>query len=159
MFAHAPASTVRARHDRSRVNHELNAITDRQMEYSEEFLRLAEQGDAKAQYNHGVMYRKGHRVPKNDAEAVKWYRKAAEQGYVDAQYNLGFMYHTGEGVPHDYAKAYMWWSLAKALGDKNVVNNLDVIKNEMTPTQIAIAQALASEWWEKHNKPLAILAR
>ena len=151
MLADAPISTVRAWYDRSCVSHELNTMTDRQMEPFEELLRLAERGDAKAQYNLGVMYRKGHGVPKNDAEAVKWYRKAAEQGYVDAQYNLGFMYHTGEGVPYDYAKAYMWWSLAKALGDKNVVNNLDIIKNEMTPTQIGIAQALASEWWEKHN--------
>jgi TPR repeat protein len=151
MFAYAPTSTVRARHDRSRVSHELNTITDRQMEHSEELLRLAEQGDAKAQYNLGVMYRKGHGVPKNDAEAVNWYRKAAEQGYVDAQYNLGFMYHTGEGVPYDYAKAYMWWSLAKALGDNNVENNLDMIKEEMTRAEIAKAQALAAEWWEKHN--------
>jgi len=34
------------------------------------------------------MYRKGKGVPKNKAEAVKWYRKAAEQGDADAQYWL-----------------------------------------------------------------------
>ena len=34
----------------------------------------------------------GEGVPKNDAEAVTWYRKAAEQGYANAQFNLGYMY-------------------------------------------------------------------
>lgn len=151
MFVDAPISTVRARHDRSRLNHELNRMTDRKIEHFEELLRLAEQGDTKAQYNLGVMYRKGHGIPKNDAEAVKWYRKAAEQSYVDAQYNLGLMYYNGVGVPYDYVKAYMWWSFAKALGDKDVAKNLDIVQKQMTPAQIAEAQALASQWWEKHN--------
>jgi len=34
----------------------------------------AEQGDADAQYNLGIMYRNGNGVPENDAEAVSWYR-------------------------------------------------------------------------------------
>jgi len=51
-------------------------------------LKLAEQGDAKAQYNLGIRYDKGRGVPENDAEAVKWWRKAAEQGHEDAQWYL-----------------------------------------------------------------------
>ncbi len=39
---------------------------------------LAEQGDAGAQYNLGLMYREGQGVSQDDAEAAKWYRKAAE---------------------------------------------------------------------------------
>ena len=64
---------------------------------------LAEQGDAQAQYNLGIMYDNGQGVPQDDAEAVKWYRKAAEQGIAKAQYNLGVMYANGRGVPQDYA--------------------------------------------------------
>lgn len=45
-----------------------------------EWMPLAEQGDATAQNNLGVMYEYGLGVPKDDAEAVKWYRMAAEQG-------------------------------------------------------------------------------
>ncbi len=41
---------------------------------------LAKQGDANAQNNLGFMYYKGHGVPQDYAEAVKWFRKAAEQG-------------------------------------------------------------------------------
>ncbi len=55
----------------------------------DETMAAANQGDAYAQYNLGVMYANGDGVPENDAEAVKWYRKAADQGYAVAQYNLG----------------------------------------------------------------------
>ena len=44
----------------------------------EETKLKAEQGDADAQFNLGVMYRKGEGVPENSAEAVNWYRLAAE---------------------------------------------------------------------------------
>ncbi len=54
-----------------------------------EWKPLAEQGNAGAQFNLGVMYYKGRGVPQDYAEAVKWYRKAAEQGNAGAQFNLG----------------------------------------------------------------------
>ena len=40
----------------------------------------AEQGDAQAQNNLGLMYDAGQGVPQVNAEALKWYRLAAEQG-------------------------------------------------------------------------------
>ena len=42
--------------------------------------RLAEQGDATAQFNLGVSYGNGEGVLKDDAEAVRWFRLAADQG-------------------------------------------------------------------------------
>ena len=56
-------------------------------------LQLAEQGNADAQYNLGVMYDNGQGVRQDYAEAARWYRKAAEQGNAKAQYNLGSMYY------------------------------------------------------------------
>jgi len=41
-----------------------------------------------AQFNLGVMYEFGEGVPKNNAEAIKWFRKAAEQGDGDAKKRL-----------------------------------------------------------------------
>ena len=73
-----------------------------------EFLPLAEQGDAAAQNNLGVMYDNGEGVPQDDAEAVRWYRKAAEHGNATAQYNLGDRYRLGLGVPQD--DAVQWYS-------------------------------------------------
>jgi TPR repeat protein len=84
----------------------------------EETKRLAEQGEAYAQYNLGVMYANGEGVPENDAEAVRWYRLAAEQGHAIGQYNLGLMYAEGEGVPQNNVRAYVWWSVAAAQGDE-----------------------------------------
>ena len=72
------------------------------------YRRAAEQGDARAQYNLGGMYREGRGVPPDAAGAVAWYRRAAEQGHVRAQYNLGGMYAEGLGVPPDAVEAFMW---------------------------------------------------
>ncbi len=66
---------------------------------------LANQGNATAQSNLGLMYDLGQGVPQDYAQAVKWYRLAAEQGNASAQSNLGFMYANGQGVPQDYAQA------------------------------------------------------
>jgi len=49
---------------------------------------LAEQEDAAAQYNLGLMHRQGLGVPQDDKTAVKWYRLAAEQGNAYAQQKL-----------------------------------------------------------------------
>ncbi len=38
------------------------------------FRQLAEQGNAKAQYNLGIMYSNGQGVPKDYGEGLKWYR-------------------------------------------------------------------------------------
>ena len=69
---------------------------------------LADQGNAGAQTNLGVMYSQGQGVPQDYAAAVTWFRKAADQGFVDAQLKLGLMYSDGLGVPQDYAAAVTW---------------------------------------------------
>ena len=53
----------------------------------DETMALAKQGEAYAQYNLGLIYFKGEGVPKNDTEAVKWFRKAADQGH-DSLYEV-----------------------------------------------------------------------
>jgi TPR repeat protein len=78
----------------------------------EDVLLCAEQGDARAQYNLGLMYAEGEGVPEDDVEAVRWYRLATEQGDAVAQNNLGVMYATGAGVPEDDAESVRWYRLA-----------------------------------------------
>ena len=113
---------------------------------------LAEQGDAKAQYNLGVLDAKGRGVPQNYAKAVKWFYKAAEQGYAKAQYNLGVMYKKGLGVTKDYAQAHMWFHLAAIRGNANAIKSLDSLSKLMTAAQIAKAQKLADDWVATHPK-------
>lgn len=47
--------------------------------------KVAEQGDAEAQFNLGKCYYHGDGVNRDLKEAVYWFRKAAEQGHVKAQ--------------------------------------------------------------------------
>ena len=82
----------------------------------EDIRKAAENGDAEAQYNLGLMYNNGDGVQQDYAEALKWYHKAAEQGNADAQYNIGDMYHDGEGVSRDYAEAAKWYHKAAKQG-------------------------------------------
>ena len=90
----------------------------------QEWLPLAEQGDAEAQFNLGFFYDSGNGVLQDYAEAVKWYRLAAEQGYAKAQLNLGRMYGNGNGALQDYAEAFKWYRLAAEQGQANAQNNL-----------------------------------
>ena len=81
-----------------------------------EWRPLAEQGDASAQSNLGVMYANGQGVTQDYGEAVKWYRKAVVQGDADAQYNLGVSYDKGQGVAQDDAEAVKWYRKAADQG-------------------------------------------
>jgi TPR repeat protein len=64
----------------------------------EQFRFLAEQGYADAQYRLGSMYAMGMGgvVPKDDLEAVKWFKKAAIQQHVQARSQLGVLYANGQ---------------------------------------------------------------
>jgi TPR repeat protein len=93
----------------------------------EEWLPLAELGDAEAQYNLGVMYDEGAGVDRDLPLAAQWYRRAAEQGFIDAQTNLGMMYLAGQGVPQDRAEARDWLQKAAAQGDAEAAELLDQI--------------------------------
>ncbi|MFO7989486.1 MAG: tetratricopeptide repeat protein [Thermodesulfobacteriota bacterium] len=110
----------------------------------EDVVKMAEQGDAAAQYKLGEIYAKGYEddVPQDYKKAAYWYKKAAEQGYADAQHNLGFMYAEGQGVTQDLKLAYVWSSLAAAQGKGT--NNRDVVAKMLTPQQLSEAQDQAA---------------
>jgi TPR repeat protein/serine/threonine protein kinase len=77
---------------------------------------LAETGSAEAQNYVGVMYRTGQGIPKDDAQALAWYRKAADQGLALAQSNIGAIYALGRGVPKDDNQAVIWYRRAADQG-------------------------------------------
>jgi hypothetical protein len=89
-----------------------------------DLLKRAEQGDAEAQDQLGVMYDKGEGVPKDAAKAVEWYQKAAAQGNAWAQVHLGWAYESGGGVAKDDAKAVEWYHKAAVLGQTNAESAL-----------------------------------
>jgi len=66
----------------------------------EEWLPLAEGGNAIAQHNLGEIYLRGKGVPQDEVEALKWYHVAAEQGDAEAQFALGsyYLFYTNPAV-------------------------------------------------------------
>ncbi|MGB9197426.1 MAG: GAF domain-containing protein [Terriglobales bacterium] len=114
--------------------------------------KLAEQGDADAEWQLGILYHNGDGVPKDDAIAVQWFERAAEQGYVNAQSTLGAYYEAGRGVPQDFSKAYTWSVLALAQGDENSKFRLQDLAARMTQPQVSAARQQAEVWLRAHNQ-------
>jgi len=71
---------------------------------------LAEQGDANAQFNLGLMYHSGLQVPFNEKKAVYWYKRAAEGGNELAQEYLAIGYQEGWfGLQRNTEKSRFWY--------------------------------------------------
>jgi hypothetical protein len=74
---------------------------------------LASAGDPEVQFMLGEVYdttfAPADDVPKDNAEAAKWYRLAAEQGHAHAQRRLTRLYALGMGVPKSYFRALAWF--------------------------------------------------
>jgi hypothetical protein len=86
---------------------------------------LAEQGDARAQFDLGSIISP---FAQGDwAEALKWWRKAADQGYAPAQYAIGFLYCQAWGVPQDYVEALKWFRKAAEQGYASGLHGLGTL--------------------------------
>lgn len=112
---------------------------------------LAEQGNATAQFNLGLMYFNGTGVAQDDQAAVKWFRLAAEQNDAFAQFALGNMYYMGRGVEQNFVASYALGNLAAA----NVPGSFtqpaqmrDAAAEKLNPQQIQAGQALTREMRE-----------
>lgn len=114
-----------------------------------ELQRLANQGDADAQWQMGIRCHAS--TPPDDAQAMQWFERAADQGYVAAQATLGAYYWAGRGVPSDLSKAYMWSAIAFAGGDQNSKIRLEGLASQMTRAQISAARQQADAWIHQHN--------
>ena len=58
--------------------------------------RLADEGDAHAQFKLGLMFGFGRGMTRDNNAAAKWFKAAAKQGYFKAQYNYGVMNYRPE---------------------------------------------------------------
>jgi putative methionine-R-sulfoxide reductase with GAF domain len=117
----------------------------------ESIRKLAEQGDATAQFSMGARYATGEDVPQDYSEAVRWFSMAAQQGHVVSQATLGAYYWAGRGVPPDLVKAYFWSVLAQAGGDEASKYRVSALASRMTHAQVAAAQQQANYWIKEHQ--------
>ncbi len=88
---------------------------------------LANNGDARALFNIGVMYDEGRGVAQSRNDAVVWWEKAAEAGNPHAKHNLGLAYLTGDGVEQNYDLAISW--LGEAAGQGLIRSQYSLGKN------------------------------
>jgi TPR repeat protein/CHAT domain-containing protein len=95
----------------------------------------------------GTVYQFGLGVPKNLAEAVKWYRGAADLGSANARLSLAGLYFSGEGVPQDYGEAVKWFRKAADQGSAVAQEALGV--RYFLGQGVARDAAEAAKWFRK----------
>lgn len=114
--------------------------------YSEELLRKAEDGDAKAQYNLGLCY-DGMGVDRNSEEAFKWFKLSAENGNSYGQFNLGGCYDKGIGTGKNYREAVRWYKRSADQGNPWGMLCLATSYNNGTGVDMDFVESL--KWEEK----------
>ena len=111
--------------------------------------RMAEQGNAEAQYLVGSILRFGRNgenvVLLIDAEEVKWLRKAAEQGHAEAQGDIGWLLSSGDKVTDDVVEGYAWLLLAEENGNEDASEWISDLEKILTVEQGKKGQARAAE--------------
>lgn len=81
------------------------------------FLSLfAANGDARANYNLGIMYREGLGVGQNDVEALAHFIAAAENGHMLSKYAVARAFLRGRGSDIDVKAALHYFKEATLLG-------------------------------------------
>ena len=138
----------------------LTSVSVRAGEFAET-KALAEQGNAHAQFELGLMYEAGRSVPQNYVEAAKWYRKASMQGHTGAQSNLAGIYAEGKGLPREDPPvykyhtsrtkelAYVWFIIAATSGDEIAIKNRDFYAKKHSLKTIDSAQKEAAKIYEQ----------
>ena len=91
------------------------------------YLSLANQNDAKACYNLGLMYQDGDGVAKNLDEAVRWYTKSADLDYKEAQYTLGALVFQRQIQTISYPQAVTYYEQAAKQGHVKSQLNLGML--------------------------------
>jgi TPR repeat protein len=107
----------------------------------------AGRGDAKAQHKLAMCYLQGIAVPRDSAEATKWFRKAAEQGSAEAQFYLGARYLNGDGVPKNELEAVKWYRKSVDQGFVEAQFNLGVCYAD--GAGVPQDEVAAFKWYQK----------
>ena len=80
-------------------------------------LEKASAGDAKAQYEMGLLYYRGKYTKQDYAQALNWFDTAAKNGSIPAMNALAGLYNAGHGCEPNPEKTFYWYQMAAALND------------------------------------------
>ncbi|KAF9156119.1 hypothetical protein BG015_007161 [Linnemannia schmuckeri] len=110
--------------------------------------KLAELGDAEAQYQTGNQYGGWHNVDsKNYVQATEWYLKAAKQGHVGAQHAIGELREKGHGCPINLKAAFEWY--LKAAEGGNTFAQMEIGKQYENGSDVQQDLSKSFEWYLK----------
>lgn len=131
--------------------------------------KSASLGDANAMGAIASIYQEGRLTGQSESEAIVWYEMAAK---ADPSLNkvhvasanfaavLGDIYYKGTSVEQDKLQAYQWYAIACAdaarlnrPGDSSCASRSKVA-SELSPLEVAKAQALAAEWERLRRYPV-----
>jgi TPR repeat protein len=116
-------------------------------EHIEELKKAAEEGNAEAQAQWGLLLATGDNVPQDVVEALSWLKQAAQQGEATAMFNLGIILENGLGCEADPDEAVLWYWQTAELGDSQAKRKLGtmLIKGKgFTPGSPAVKAIEAS---------------
>lgn len=115
--------------------------------FSQELLRLANSGDAEAQYTIGECYYRERGVKQDYLEAAKWFRRAANQGHAKAQHDLAMMYYKGIRLEKNYDEARVL--LQKAANQDHKEAQVVLGNIYKTGKGVAKDNVQAAQWYKK----------
>ena len=111
-----------------------------------EFLRQANQGNARGLFYVSVAYTSGTGVARNYIKAEKWAREAAELGLTSGIRHLGLFHQLGQGLPKNRIEAQKWYYILNALHPEDD-HFLSIINAKyMTQDSLVEARILADAW-------------
>ena len=103
---------------------------------------------AESEYQRGVQFAVGSGgVSRDDAEAVRWFRRAADKGHLQGMVYLGFMQEHGRGMPKNEVEAGRLYRRAAEQGDAAGQNNLGVLTEQ--GRGVAKDEAEAARWYRR----------
>lgn len=88
------------------------------------WLKDAEGGDARAQYELGRCHENRGGTPGDRDEALKWYRRSAQGGYAPAQFIMGYLHDGRHHLEYDHDQLVNWYGKAAEQGYAKAQYNL-----------------------------------
>ena len=114
---------------------------------AEELERLAERGDAHAQYLMGQLYQGGPLLIPNSQKAKHWLTQAAEHGLPEAQYALGKLFLSDDMEVRDPDEGIRWLKQAAQSGNHYAAYRLG--KEYLTGEVVTKDIVKAVEWFSQ----------
>jgi uncharacterized protein len=84
----------------------------------------AEKGNAEAQCNYGICFKRGIIVPQNDTTAFSWFLKSADNGWAKGQLHLANCYAEGKIIKPDFKKFFEWTKNCALQGEADCMGSL-----------------------------------